>query len=445
MRNLVLALLFATLPPTTAKWGKKSTNAVGVQGDPTMVPLKVDATFGGSVTTSCKATASPPTYVEATDDPLSCDLSGQLRTGFPSSLAVTGPLTDAQLRATPVPVSGTFWQATQPVSGTFWQATQPISSTQLPAALDGLNFKVHEQGTVPVTGTFWQATQPVSGTFWQATQPVSAASLPLPTGAATEATLGTLATSANQTNGTQKAIPRGAAKGANTAADITSSSEGADHQAIDVQIYHGGFSKDPTAIRALTAADVVTANQGGTWTVQPGNTANTTPWLIDLNKVAGTATVTGGVAGAVGVGGLAAAGGAASGNPVYSAYRDTAGVAVPVICDKSAFVNPTTATTTQIIALSGTTVIYVCAYQVNFVGSATANTAIFKYGTGASCATGVTSISNTMFGPTATGSGSQFSMGSGIGYLFKTIAGQALCITTSAATTVGAMVSYAQF
>lgn len=34
-------------------------------------------------------------------------------------------------------------------------------------------------------------TVPVSGTFWQATQPISAASLPLPTGAATETTLGT--------------------------------------------------------------------------------------------------------------------------------------------------------------------------------------------------------------------------------------------------------------
>jgi hypothetical protein len=32
--------------------------------------------------------------------------------------AVTGPLTDAQLRASAVPVSGTFFQATQPVSGT---------------------------------------------------------------------------------------------------------------------------------------------------------------------------------------------------------------------------------------------------------------------------------------------------------------------------------------
>jgi hypothetical protein len=58
-------------------------------------------------------------------------------------------------------------QSAIPVTGTFWQATQPVS------------------------GTFWQATQPVSGTFWQATQPVSAASLPLPSGAAADATVGT--------------------------------------------------------------------------------------------------------------------------------------------------------------------------------------------------------------------------------------------------------------
>lgn len=44
---------------------------------------------------------------------------------------------------------------------------------------------------LPVTGTFWQATQPVSGTVGiSGTVPVSAAALPLPTGAATEATLG---------------------------------------------------------------------------------------------------------------------------------------------------------------------------------------------------------------------------------------------------------------
>src|SRR5665213_3879183 len=36
-------------------------------------------------------------------------------------------------------------------------------------------------------------TQPVSGAFFQATQPVSATALPLPTGAATDASLGTIA------------------------------------------------------------------------------------------------------------------------------------------------------------------------------------------------------------------------------------------------------------
>jgi hypothetical protein len=110
-------------------------------------------------------------------------------------LPVTGPLTDTQLRATAVPVSGTFWQATQPVSGpltdtelratavpvsgTFFQATQPISGT------------VSVSGSVSVTGTFFQATQPVSGTVTAnagtGTFAMSAVSLPLPSGAATSA------------------------------------------------------------------------------------------------------------------------------------------------------------------------------------------------------------------------------------------------------------------
>ncbi len=139
-----------------------------------------------------------------------------------STRAVTG-LTDTQLRATPVPVSGTFYQATQPVSiasmpstpvtGTFWQATQPVSIAasvavtgtfwQATQPVSGPLTDTQLRATaVPVSGTFWQATQPVSiasmpstpvtGTFWQATQPVSAAALPLPSGASTETTLSTL-------------------------------------------------------------------------------------------------------------------------------------------------------------------------------------------------------------------------------------------------------------
>jgi len=40
-----------------------------------------------------------------------------------------------------------------------------------------------------------------------------------------------------------------------------------------------------------TVSGTVTANQGGTWTVQPGNTANTTPWLATINQGGNSATV----------------------------------------------------------------------------------------------------------------------------------------------------------
>jgi hypothetical protein len=42
------------------------------------------------------------------------------------------------------------------------------------------------------------------------------------------------------------------------------------------------------------AGSAVTATQTGTWTVQPGNTANTTPWLFSLTQGGNTAQVTAG-------------------------------------------------------------------------------------------------------------------------------------------------------
>lgn len=62
----------------------------------------------------------------------SASLPVALSTEDLAALSATLGLTDAQLRASAVPVSGTFYPATQPVSGTFWQATQPISASALP-------------------------------------------------------------------------------------------------------------------------------------------------------------------------------------------------------------------------------------------------------------------------------------------------------------------------
>ena len=108
-----------------------------------------------------------------------------------ASVAVTGPLTDSQLRAAAVPVSGTFYPPTQPVSiAADVSVTGPLTDAQLRAV------------AVPVSGTFYPPTQPVSiaasvsvtgpltdSQLRAAAVPVSASSLPLPTGAATQTTL----------------------------------------------------------------------------------------------------------------------------------------------------------------------------------------------------------------------------------------------------------------
>jgi hypothetical protein len=144
----------------------------------------------------------------------------------------------------------------------------------------------------------------------------------------------------------------------------------------------------------------------------------------------------------------ATSGSTGSAVPAKAAYMGanaSGNLAGIVICDKSAFITPNTATTTQIVALVSAQTIYVCSYSVSFLGSATANTGIFKYGTGSSCGTGTTSLSATLQGPTATGSGTVVTRGSGIGYLMKTASATALCFTTSAAVAVGVDVTYTQF
>jgi len=124
------------------------------------------------------------------------------------TVTVTGPLTDAQLRATPVPISGTI--TANAGSGTF-----TISGTVTANAGTG-NFLMRPDGTVwALTGTSanvavtntptvnaaqsgtWtvQPGNTANTTAWKVdgsavTQPVSAGSLPLPTGAATSALQG---------------------------------------------------------------------------------------------------------------------------------------------------------------------------------------------------------------------------------------------------------------
>lgn len=88
-------------------------------------------------------------------------------------------------------------QSAVPVTGTFFPATQPISVSALPlptgaateATLSGINAKTPSLGQALATGSL-----PVVIASDQTVIPVSATALPLPTGAATETTLASLNT-----------------------------------------------------------------------------------------------------------------------------------------------------------------------------------------------------------------------------------------------------------
>ena len=139
-----------------------------------------------------------------------------------------------------VPVSGTFWQATQPVSGTFWQAIQPVS------------------GTVAVT----QSTSP-----WV----VSAASLPLPTGAATETTLSSLNNKFTLDFGVSTAAVRVAALLGNASGVAAFGAGTTNAQTLRVVI-----PTDQTAIPVTGTFWQTTQPVSGTVTANQG----TSPWVV---------------------------------------------------------------------------------------------------------------------------------------------------------------------
>lgn len=159
-----------------------------------------------------------------------------------ASVAVTGPLTDAQLRATPVPVSGTV-------------STGGLTDTQLRAT------------PVPVSGT-------------------------VTANAGTNLNTSLLALETTQTAGN---VLVGAVNETAPASDTANSGLNGRLQRIAQRL-----SSLITAIGSPFQAGGSIGNttfastQSGTWTVQPGNTANTTAWKVDASSVAVPITDNGG-------------------------------------------------------------------------------------------------------------------------------------------------------
>jgi hypothetical protein len=147
---------------------------------------------------------------------------------------------------------------------------------------------------------------------------------------------------------------------------------------------------------AVPVSGTVAATQSGTWTVQPGNTPNTSPWLQTISTVNGT-----------------------------TSYG----------CGSQALFNLSGSGDTQIIAASGATVIRICHLSLSTVG---AEDIKITRGTGANCATGTADVTGLYKTVTALA----FDWGP-----FSPLVGAAsgaICINQSVAQATGGIVIYDQ-
>lgn len=112
----------------------------------------------------------------------------------------------------------------------------------------------------------------------------------------------------------------------------------------------------------------------------------------------------------------------------------------------SAFANISTAATTSLVALSGTSRVYVCGFQVVSSSTTTANTIYLEYGGGAACATSPTVLTPTYSNLAAAATPATIQFGPGSSVLTPTPAGTGLCAVTTVGSTpvISVLVTYVQ-
>ena len=123
---------------------------------------------------------------------------------------------------------------------------------------------------------------------------------------------------------------------------------------------------------------------------------------------------------------------------LYQGEQGSAGLAGHVGCDSSVVYDAATSGSTQLVALSSGKTIYVCGFVLFSAGTTNVK---LNYGTGTACGTGTTALTPAFQFTAQTGA----AYGSSEGYVAKTAASNALCINSSAAVAVQALVTYAQF
>lgn len=239
---------------------------------------------------------------------------------------------------------------------------------------------------------------------FQATQPISAASLPLPTGAAQDSSLTTIDTDLK--------------------ANVTL------HAGANIV---GKVGIDQTTPGTTNGVQV--NNFPGT---QPVSCATAATCPVNASQVGGPWTTTDAADGSTGS--------AVPSKGIYVGGNGSGNLTGIISCDNSAAVSMSTATTTQIVAISGTAGrTYIC--SINLVAAAADNVALIS-GSGTNCASNVAGLA----GGTTAATGWNFAanggltQGSGLGMIYKTVTtNNEICLVTSAATQLSGTITYTQF
>lgn len=151
---------------------------------------------------------------------------------------------------------------------------------------------VNVLNTVPVTGTFFQGTQPISGTVAISTGGVSVKfdgtqNVQIQTGANVIGSISNTAF-AISTGGVTAVLSGAVPSGTNGIGSVIVSTGGV------TAVLSGAVPAGTNGIGSvIVSTGGITAAQGGTWTVQPGNTPNTAPWIVafpDGQPVTSTST-----------------------------------------------------------------------------------------------------------------------------------------------------------
>lgn len=238
-----------------------------------------------------------------------------------------------------------------------------------------------------------------------ATQPISAASLPLPSGAAT---------SIKQSDGTQKSQRVDGSGNVAPAGDIAA---------------RAGFQKltDGTNTAAVKAASTASA------AADPSVATNESP-----NSQLSVATGTAADAPATLPASTTPASGISLWKAIANALNSLLSAMTTPLDNTSVPVNISTSTTTQLVALSGTTQVRVTSYDVMAGGTGTFQ---LVSGTGTACATGQQPLTGAY--PLTAQAG--IAKGSGIGTILKAPAGNAVCAVTVGAVQYSGSLSFQQF